>query len=311
MIDFRPGLIAASLLALAACILPAHAQLARTYVSSFGNDANNCDRPTPCRTFQRAHDNTLASGEITVLDPGGYGAVAINRTISIINDGVGEAGVLVSGGAIGITINAGPGDRVSLRGLTIKGIAFGGSNGIRYNTGASVTVENCAVRNHSGDGIQMLGHMTGATQTFTLSNTFVADNGGNGIFMQPTGGGVLSVVLSRVEMYNNNAHGFGFITAAGVAIEGTVLDSVAANNAFSGFSIVGANGVPARMWIARSAALANAGRGAVVDNAFLFLSQNVMVANVVEDWGGINGGQVTSYGDNVGNGTTNFTTTKH
>jgi hypothetical protein len=90
-------------------IVPAEAQLARTFVSSLGNDANDCGRLTPCRTFQRAHDQTLSLGEITVLDPGGYGAVNITKGISIINDGVGEAGVLLSGGLIGIAVNAGAG----------------------------------------------------------------------------------------------------------------------------------------------------------------------------------------------------------
>src|ERR687886_583519 len=100
-----PTLALSVLLSFAAA--PAEAQLARTFVSNAnGNDANDCSRNTPCRTFQRAHDNTLANGEITVLDPGGYGAVTITKSIGIINDGVGEAGVLVSGGANGITINA-------------------------------------------------------------------------------------------------------------------------------------------------------------------------------------------------------------
>src|SRR5262245_54941787 len=82
-------------------ILPADAQLARSFVSNeIGNDGNapNCSRAAPCRTFQTAHNSTLASGEITVLDPGSYGAVTISKSISIINDGVGEAGALVSGG---------------------------------------------------------------------------------------------------------------------------------------------------------------------------------------------------------------------
>src|SRR5262249_61977328 len=127
-----------------------HAQIARTFVSSLGNDANDCNRVTPCRTFQQAHDNTLAAGEITVLDPGGYGAVTITKAISIINDGVGEAGALVSGGLNGITINAGASDAVSLRGLTVKGIGFGGGNGIQFTTGKSLTIENGAIRTLTG-----------------------------------------------------------------------------------------------------------------------------------------------------------------
>jgi len=155
MTRLTPTLMIVALFGVALSAAPAQAQLARTYVSSSGSDLNNCDRLTPCRTFQHAHDQTLAEGEITVLDPGGYGSVTINRAISIINDGVGEAGVLVSGGATGIGIAAGATDAVSLRGLTVKGIGFGGGTGITFFNGGSLTIENCAVRNHAGDGIQM------------------------------------------------------------------------------------------------------------------------------------------------------------
>ena len=141
MTTLASSAILAILLVLGLSAAPAQAQLARTFVSSLGNDTNDCGRLTPCRTFQRAHDNTLANGEITVLAPGGYGAVTITKTISIINDGVGEAGVLVSGGLIGITINAGAGDAVSLRGLTVKGIGFGGGTG-------AVGAHQCTRRRH-------------------------------------------------------------------------------------------------------------------------------------------------------------------
>ena len=81
-----------------------------------------------------------------------------------------------------------PTDRVSLRGLTIKGIAFGGSNGIRDNTGASVTIENCAVRNHAGDGIQMETTSAAARPT-TRSVRSLGIN-------QPPGRSILAVVQS-------------------------------------------------------------------------------------------------------------------
>src|SRR5262252_898230 len=140
----KSPLLLASLLTLGVSIAPAHAQQARSFVSGLGSDLNapNCTRTAPCRTFQVAHDNTIASGEITILDAGSYGAVTITKNISIINDGVGEAGALVSGGATGITINAGANDAVTLRGLTIKGlVGFGGSNGIVFNSGAFLSIE--------------------------------------------------------------------------------------------------------------------------------------------------------------------------
>ena len=47
--------------------------------------------------------------------------MTIAHAISIVNDGVGTAGVIVPSGGTGVTINAGTNDAVSLRGLTIEG----------------------------------------------------------------------------------------------------------------------------------------------------------------------------------------------
>src|SRR5262249_57710307 len=147
---------------------------------------NDCNRLTPCRTFKKAHDSTLAAGEITLLDPGGYGALTITKAISIINDGVGEAGVLVSGGLNGITINAGTSDAVSLRGLTVKGIGFGGGNGIVFNSGKSLTMENCAIRTLDGGatgfGIRFIPTVA---SSLAVSNTVVTDNSQSGIYIAP------------------------------------------------------------------------------------------------------------------------------
>src|SRR4051812_2821880 len=184
----------ALLLGLGLHIVPAQAQaqLARTWVSSLGNDGNDCNRLTPCRTFQRAHDATLSLGEITVLDPGGYGAVTITKNISIINDGVGEAGILVSGGFVGITINAPADANISLRGISIKGIGFGGGIGIVFNSGALLSMEHCVVRNltapapgNLGTGILFQPDPKGGTSNLSMSDTVVADNTSSGIYLVP------------------------------------------------------------------------------------------------------------------------------
>src|SRR5499427_7819551 len=88
----KAAFVLTSVFALCLAAAPAEAQLARSFVSAaIGNDGNapNCNRNTPCRSFQIAHDNTLDKGEITVLDPGSYGAVTVVKNISIINDGIG------------------------------------------------------------------------------------------------------------------------------------------------------------------------------------------------------------------------------
>ena len=81
------SLILAAVFALCLHVASAQAQYVHTCVSAAsGNDANTCHCTQPCRAFQRAHDQTLSDGQITVLDPGGYGPVTITKSISIVND---------------------------------------------------------------------------------------------------------------------------------------------------------------------------------------------------------------------------------
>src|SRR5215208_1046197 len=114
-----------------ALALPSSAfgQAVRTWVSGGCDDANPCSRTAPCKTFAGAISKTAAKGEINVLDPGGFGAVTITKSISIEAAGV-IAGVLVSG-TNAIIVNAASTDVVVLRGLTIEGLGTG-LNGIRF-----------------------------------------------------------------------------------------------------------------------------------------------------------------------------------
>ena len=133
--------------------VPAHAQATRTWVSGVGDDANPCSRTAPCKTFAGAISKTAAGGEINVLDPGGFGAVTILKSISIISEF--EAGVLVAG-TNAIIVNVGPNDKVLLQGLDIEGLGATtgtpGLNGIRIIGGGRTTIRKCAIRNFSGNG---------------------------------------------------------------------------------------------------------------------------------------------------------------
>ena len=231
MTKITSSLFLAALFALCLHVASAQAQYVRTCVSANGNDANSCHCSTPCRTFQRAHDQTLTDGELTVLDAGGYGPVTITKSISIVNDGVGEASIQVSGGTVGITVNAPASGYVNLRGITIQGVGFGASVGLRFNTGFTLTMTNCVVRNHTADGIQLLPQ---SSSNLAVSNTLAGDNGGSGIRVRPSGSGItVKVVLSRIEAYNNSTDGIAMdslsMTSGGV-IRATVADSVVAGN---------------------------------------------------------------------------------
>src|SRR3984957_15015789 len=74
----------------------ANAQATRTWVSGVGDDANPCSRTAPCKTFAGAISKTAAAGEIDCLDPGGFGALTITKSITIDCLGLSES-VLVSG----------------------------------------------------------------------------------------------------------------------------------------------------------------------------------------------------------------------
>src|SRR6266849_7695421 len=81
------------------------AQATRTWVSGVGDDANPCSRTAPCKTFAGAISKTAAGGEISVLDPGGFGAVTITKSITIDGGtGAGWASILVSG-TNGVIVN--------------------------------------------------------------------------------------------------------------------------------------------------------------------------------------------------------------
>jgi hypothetical protein len=302
----RAAFVLTSIFALCLAGVPAEAQLARSFVSAeIGNDANapNCNRTTPCRTFQTAHDNTLDKGEVTVLDPGSYGAVLIQKNISIINDGVGEAGILVSGGNIGINVNA-PGASVSLRGLTIKGIGFGGGVGIRFATGSALNVENCTVRNldGTGDGIEFNPNSPAALQ---VTNSIVSDNTASGIVVSAQGSNVNVVAaLDHVGLYNNIGNGLfvNGVNATGTStIMTTVLESVASNNGAGFFASSQTGAALARIMLVRSVASGNIGTGvaSVGTNAQVLVDDSAVYGNRINGWLASSGGQLFSFGNNV------------
>jgi hypothetical protein len=184
-----------------------YAQATRTFVSGVGNDADPCSRTAPCRTFAGAFNKTAVGGEINCLDPGGYGGLTINKSISIICQYT-EGGSLVAGAGVnGITVNAGATDSVFLRGIDFQG-ATTATNGLRILAGGFVHLQDSVIRRFnatSGLGVRIA--PSTATQV-TITDTTIADNGsgatGGGILIQPTGaGGSARVTLRNVRVQNN------------------------------------------------------------------------------------------------------------
>ena len=211
-------------LVLATLIAPAaYAQATRTWVSGVGDDVNPCSRTAPCKTFAGAISKTAAGGEISVLDPGGFGAVTITKAITIDGNGVVASTLFAGAGTSGIVVNAGVNDRVILRNISIHG-AGTGSNGIRFLAGKSLTVENVTIEGFTGRGIDMT--MTTTAKLF-VRNTTISE-GGTGVFLTTTSG--------QAQAMLENVHLTGLTNGLEASLNGraTITRSVISGNASNG-----------------------------------------------------------------------------
>jgi hypothetical protein len=211
---------------------PAQAQATRTWVSGLGDDANPCSRTAPCKTFAGAISKTAVLGEIDVLDPGGFGAVTITKSISIISDSV-EAGVLVSG-TNGIVVNVADGDTVLIQGLDIEGLRAAGTdlNGIKIVGGGRTTIRKCSIRDFTGNGIELVGL---ANARAVIEDTVLLNNGG-GLNIQGQAGVFNSAFLKNSLLDNNTNYatqttGPGALVLIGSTLIGSPFSIIATGGA--------------------------------------------------------------------------------
>jgi len=252
------------------CVSRASAQATRTWVSGVGDDANPCSRTAPCKTFAGAISKTAAGGEIDALDPGGFGAVTITKSITI--DGGGTFASILAFGTHGITINAGPTDVVQIRNLSINGGTVGqagsapppgGLTGINILAGLQVFIENCVIfgvhstatdgrgindarttpnaqlfvvdttlKNNNSFGLIVGSNTMVSTVTATLDNVRVLGNKNSGIY---TGGGSRLTVRHSTITGNGNA-GIQVNQHAGGTNEVAVISSVVSHNKYGIFA---------------------------------------------------------------------------
>jgi len=310
---FSAGILAATVF----YVTPAHAQASRTWVSGVGDDVNPCSRTAPCKTFAGAISKTAPGGEINCLDPAGFGAVTITKSITI--DCTGTLGGILASSTTGVILN-GAGIIVSLRGLEINGGPpnLPGVNGIRFLQGTSLTVEDSTIYNFLGaspNGFGIIVNATSGAEKLVVSNTTIRNNGasnlGGGIMIRATGSATVRASLHNVRMVNNSGSGFmvdttGNTSAAGVTV--TMEDVLLSGNSVHGISVLTPFGTTS------SAIMVN---GSQIDNnAFTGISTNggtsivrVGGTTITGNAGGIQavgGSQILTFGNNrlVGNNTT-------
>jgi hypothetical protein len=268
------------------CSSMAHAQATRTWVSGVGDDVNPCSRTAPCKTFAGAISKTAAGGEISVLDPGGFGTINITKAITINGDG--SLGGILSSLTNGIIVNAGVNDVVVIRNVSIQGVG-NGTNGIRYLAGKHLIVENTTISGVTGNGIDVA---LGAAGRLSVSDTSIKSCGFSGISIGA--GGTPTAVIDNV---NIQGCGAGVTAAAGIS---TISRSVISHNTNQALIASGS----AAVINAESCVLTNNGTGvsAPAAGATIRISNCMITGNTT----GIaaSGGTVFSFGNNKNTGNT-------
>jgi len=288
----------------------------KVWVSNTGVDSATCgDIGTPCATFQRAHDNVAAGGEIGVLTPGDYGGsgsparLLISKSVSVTNDGTGEATIFPPNGFTSIRVSAAAGDIVGLRGLVVDGQGVG-QEGIEFNFGSALHIQNCVVRNFEGGppistGIIFAAHAN--NQQLFISDSIIFNNGSGsssaGIIIEPLfNTGSADVVLDRVHL-ENNVDGLLIDThtaTGGNGIHVVVRESVISGNFGNGIHAVTASGHPAAFaFVERTSTVDNLQNGILADGpgATLLLHDSTVARNAV-GISTVNSGQLISYRNN-------------
>jgi hypothetical protein len=199
----------------------AQAQATRTWVSGVGDDANPCSRTAPCKTFAGAISKTATNGVISTLDPGGFGAVTITKSITI--DGSDQIAGVLAAATTGVIINATATSVVKLRNLEITGV-LSGIDGVRILSAAEVTIENCRIHSFTNDGIKVAnssGVLKVAIRGADISNNL------RGVEVLPTGGGTAQVSISDSAISTNTASG---VDVGGASNSAAVFGSAITHN---------------------------------------------------------------------------------
>lgn len=228
-----------------ALVTMAQAQATRTWVSGVGDDVNPCSRTAPCKTFAGAVSKTAVNGEINCLDPGGFGAVTITKSLTI--DCEDTQGAILASSVSGVTINIttsaalDPLATVRLRGLSINGSGSCGAgcgtrtglDGVRVSTAntrqVKVILNELFIHGFTQEGVDF----NAPGGDLIVKDCLIVDNGASGIRTLSTLAGATGIIHTTVDSSTMNGN------QQGVRFEGNsfgvIKNSTASNNTLNGF----------------------------------------------------------------------------
>lgn len=224
----------------------AFAQATRTWVSGVGDDANPCSRTAPCKTFAGAISKTAPGGEISVLDPGGFGTINITKSITI--NGTGTLAGILAANTNGVIVNAPLAtDTIIIRDVSINGANTTTGNGIRYIAGGSLMVDHCWIYGFRGTGANGRGIAVEKTSDGNLKviDTVIENCGQDGIRLTTTAG-LIEATLDNCTV-TGTATGLHVLGNARAVARGCVFSNNTANGVFAESPTAGQFAV-ARVW---------------------------------------------------------------
>jgi hypothetical protein len=297
-------------------IAPAHAQATRTWISGVGDDANPCSRTAPCKTFAGAISKTSTGGEIDSLDPGGFGALTITKSITL-DGGGGQVASVLTVGTPGININA-PAGVVILRNLRFNGLLQNGSPGtigVQIIAASKVELENDDIfgfGNSSGQAGIVIVPSSGTTYV-GVQNTSVYNNQ-VGLLSKPTGGAIVNLAVEHSYVDNNQGGGIRIDGTGGGTTNAAIVDTSASlNNGNGVLAISGPSNV--NVDLMRDVLADNVASGVQSNNSAggtstVTVGDSILSYNAVGAWNIAGTGTLMSYKNNQVTGPTGSTPTQ-
>jgi hypothetical protein len=275
----------------------AQAQATRTWVSGVGDDANPCSRTAPCKTFAGAISKTARNGEINCIDPGGFGAVTITKSITIDCHEIFAS--ILNAGTNGVNIPFDSFDQVNdtRRTVRLRNLNFNGADtglvGINItgptSTNTKVFIEDCLIDgNFSGTARGIFDQRAGTGAVLGINNTTVRN-------MSSTGISIVGAIKASISNSRASNCAFGVAGATGAKI--VIFESVFSANT-TGLEADGGSTID----IDHSVVSNSTGTGFIANASTIRVSNTTAINNGTLATTSP-GGAVSSYGNNQTGGT--------
>jgi hypothetical protein len=288
---------------------PALAAQISSWVSvAVGNDGNSCAVTAPCKTLGQALQQTTAGGTISVRDPGDYQDAIITKSITIVNDSGGTVTICcgfndVSGLASSVAVVTGANDVVTLRGLTFTNVGNARQVGVQIFNAQRVNIDNCTFLATTGAAILVTPNTE--FQPITLAPNIDLNiqnatiyNSASGIQVTSVPSVSVSVAVDGSQIKNNIGGGIKLDGSGGGPITAAISDSTISLNGSNGLNAVGSS-ANVMVNLLRDVIASNGLTGVQANGtAAAVLLNSTVLSNNGAATSAVNGGRVTTYGNN-------------